>query len=44
MPGENFPLKKVNFLPMDQKDGDFLFLSTPESMVTFLELKNHTSP
>ena len=26
MPGENFPLKKVNFWPMGQKDGDFLFL------------------
>ena len=44
MPGENFPLKKVNFWPMGQKDGDFLFWSTPEPMVTFLGLKNHTSP
>ena len=44
LPKENFPLKKVNFLPMGQKDGDFLFWSTPEPMVTFLGLKNHTSP
>ena len=40
MPGENFPLKKVNFWPMGQKD---FFLSMPEPMVTFLGLKNHTS-
>ena len=32
------------FWPMGQKDGDFLFWSTPEPMVTFLGLKNHTSP
>ena len=44
MHGENFPLKKGNFLPMGQKDGDFLFWSMPEPMVTFLGLKNHTSP
>ena len=29
---------------MGQKDGDFLFLSTTEPMVTFLVLKNNTSP
>ena len=28
---------------MGQKDDDFLFWSTPEPMVTFLGLKNHTS-
>ena len=44
MPGENLPLKKVNFWPRDQKDGNFLFWSTPEPIVTFLGLKNHTSP
>ena len=44
MAKENFPLKKGNFRPMGQKDGDFLFWSTPEPMVTFLGLKNHTSP
>ena len=44
MPGENFPLKKVNFWPMGQKDVDFLFWSTPEPMITFLGLKNNTSP
>ena len=44
MPGDNFPLKKGNFLPMGQKDCDFLFWSTPEPMVTFLGLKNHTCP
>ena len=29
---------------MGQKDGDFLFWSTLEPMVTFLGLKNQTSP
>ena len=44
MAREKFPLKKGNFWPMGQKDGDFLFWSTPEPMVTFLGLKNQTSP
>ena len=35
MPVENFPLKKGNFWPMGQKDGNFLFSSMPEKMVTF---------
>ena len=39
MPGENFPLKKGNFLPMGQKDSDFLCCSTLEPLVTFLGLK-----
>ena len=25
MAGDNFPLKKGNFFPMGQKDGDFFF-------------------
>ena len=44
MAREKFPLKKGNFWPMGQKDGDFLFWSTLEPMVTFLGLKNQTSP
>ena len=32
------------FWPMGQKDGDFLFWSRPEPMITFLGLKNHISP
>ena len=36
MPGENFPLKKVNFWQMGQKDGDFLFWSTPQQKITHL--------
>ena len=39
-----FSCKMSIFWPMGQKDGDFLFWSTPEPMVTFLGLKNHTSP
>ena len=44
MASENFPSKRCNFWPMGQEDGDFLFWSTPEPMVTFLGLKNHTFP
>ena len=44
MAREKFPLKKGNFWPMGQKDGNFLFWSTLEPMVTFLGLKNSTSP
>ena len=29
---------------MGQKDGNFLFRSKPDTMVTFLGLKNHTYP
>ena len=43
MPGENFPLKTFNFWPMSQKDGNFLFWSTPEPVVTFLGLKYNPS-
>ena len=46
MPGENFPLKKVNSWPMGQKDGNFLFWSMPELMValvTFRVEKAHIS-
>ena len=39
-----FSCKMSIFWPMGQKDGDFLFWSTPEPMVTFLGLKNHSSP
>ena len=39
-----FSCKMSIFWPMGQKDGDFLFWSTPEPMVTFLGLKNQTSP
>ena len=35
MAKENFPLKKGNFWAIGQKDGDFLFWSMPEPMVTF---------
>ena len=42
MPRENFPLKKWGFSEIGQKDGDFLFWSTLEPMVTFIGLKNHT--
>ena len=34
----------VVFLPMDQKDGNFVFWSTIEPIVTFVGLKSHTSP
>ena len=44
MAREKFPLKKGNFWPMGQKDGNFLFWSTPKPMVTLLGLQNHTSP
>ena len=44
MAWDNFPLIKGIFWSMGKKDGDFLFWSTPEPMVTFLGLKNHTSP
>ena len=39
MAREKFPLKKGNFWSMGQIDGDILFWSMPEPMVTFLELK-----
>ena len=39
-----FSCKMSIFWPIGQKDGDFLFWSMPEPMVTFLGLKNHTSP
>ena len=39
-----FSCKMSIFWPMGQKAGNFLFWSTPEPMVTFLVLKNHTSP
>ena len=39
MARENFPLKKGNFGPIGQKDGNFLFRSTQEPMVTFFGLK-----
>ena len=32
------------FWPMGQKDGNYLFWSTPEPMATFLGFKNYTSP
>ena len=44
MAGENFPLKKGIFWPMGQKDGNLWFWSMLEPVVTFLGLKNHTSP
>ena len=44
MTRDNFPLKNRGFWEMGQKDGDFLFWSMPEPMVTFLGLKTHTSP
>ena len=44
MARNNFPMKKGIFWPMGQKDGNFLFWSMPEPMVTFLGLKNHISP
>ena len=44
MARDNFPLKKGIFGPMGQKDGKFLFWLTPEQMITFLGLKNHTFP
>ena len=44
MPGDNFPLKKGNFLPMGQTDSDFWFWSMPEPMVEILGLKkSHVS-
>ena len=43
MAKDNFPLKKGNFWPMGQKDGNFLFWSTPEPVVTFLGLKYNPS-
>ena len=39
-----FPIEKEGFLTDGSKDGDFLFWSSPEPIVTFLGLKNHTSP
>ena len=39
-----FLYKMSIFWSMGQKEGDFLFWSTPEPKVTFLGLKNHTSP
>ena len=39
-----FPIEKEGFLTNESKDGDFLFWSTPEPMLTFLGLKNHTPP
>ena len=39
-----FACKMSIFWPMGQKGGDFLFWSMPEPMVTFLGLKNHSSP
>ena len=44
MARDKFPLKKGIFWPMGQKDSDFLFWSMPKPIVTFLKLKNHTSP
>ena len=39
-----FSCKMGIFWPMGQKDGDILFWSTPEPMVTILAFKNHKCP
>ena len=39
-----FSFKMSIFWPMGQKDGNFLFWSMPEPMVTFMGLKNHIYP
>ena len=40
----NLSYKLCIFWPMGQKDGNVLFWSTPELMVTVLALKYHTFP
>ena len=39
-----FSIKKGHFLPMSQKDSNFLFRLMPEQMVMFLGLKNLMVP
>ena len=39
MPGENFPLKKVNSWPMGQKDGDFFVLINPRANGNIFRVK-----